>query len=382
MKKIFPYLFALIISGCGSYLEEFPVPNASTVSAFSYDIVGEKKLDVNFKNTSIIPTDSAGTSYTWSFGDGKISNEISPSHTYPSYGEYTVKLVLITNEGFVAESTDIIPVYEPVDLDFTLFYMDTDYKIIRGVGLTTLNIPVNVFGAGMAIDQAEGKIYFPADDENLNVHSIKRVNVDGTKMEVVYEKLPSVTNLAIDTLKKDIYWTSRADNAVWKGKMDGSTPPQKIISGLGSPEPIVFFEDKIYFSDVAVPVEGGEKIYRANSSGGQLEVFINGSWGYGMGLDPVNRRLYFGDQGNYDNAADNMIRSVSIDDNTDILPVAELEAIGTNGSRTYGIAIRLNEGKIYWGDRDALKIKSADLDGKNVKSILKAPGKIRGVVLY
>ncbi len=43
---------------------------------------------VSFTNTT-----SNGSSYTWDFGDGSTSTSANPSHTYTSFGNYTVKLV-------------------------------------------------------------------------------------------------------------------------------------------------------------------------------------------------------------------------------------------------------------------------------------------------
>lgn len=49
---------------------------------------GDFPLEVTFTNTS---TDA--TVYSWSFGDGVISTEVSPTHTYTQPGDYTVSLI-------------------------------------------------------------------------------------------------------------------------------------------------------------------------------------------------------------------------------------------------------------------------------------------------
>ena len=46
-------------------------------------------LTVNFVNTS-----TTFSFYSWDFGDGATSNTYSPSHTYTSYGSFTVKLIV------------------------------------------------------------------------------------------------------------------------------------------------------------------------------------------------------------------------------------------------------------------------------------------------
>jgi len=48
---------------------------------------------VNQMTASFNPTNSGATSYTWSFGDGTSSSQMNPTHSYPSTGKYSVKLV-------------------------------------------------------------------------------------------------------------------------------------------------------------------------------------------------------------------------------------------------------------------------------------------------
>jgi|GEM_PF-326412 len=51
---------------------------------------------VSFQNNTIA---SSGAVYTWHFGDGSTSNEVSPEHTYTSSGVYSVKLVAASCAG-------------------------------------------------------------------------------------------------------------------------------------------------------------------------------------------------------------------------------------------------------------------------------------------
>jgi len=51
-------------------------------------------LTVQFTNQS-----QFGATYTWNFGDGNMSNDPSPSHTYAAPGEYTVTLTVLNNCG-------------------------------------------------------------------------------------------------------------------------------------------------------------------------------------------------------------------------------------------------------------------------------------------
>ena len=44
-----------------------------------------------------IPQHTSATSYSWAFGDGETSSELSPSHHYDEPGEYTVNLTMEVN---------------------------------------------------------------------------------------------------------------------------------------------------------------------------------------------------------------------------------------------------------------------------------------------
>ncbi len=71
---------------------------------------------VSFTNAS-----SGGNTYFWDFGDGTTSTQFSPTHSYPSSGTYTVKLVVSDSTGCILpdSSTITIQLYNPVNLTVT-----------------------------------------------------------------------------------------------------------------------------------------------------------------------------------------------------------------------------------------------------------------------
>ena len=60
-------------------------------------------LYVEFSNLSNLINDDSLVSYSWNFGDGNSSNEISPTHIYNNYGEYAVSLVVTSEFGLDSE---------------------------------------------------------------------------------------------------------------------------------------------------------------------------------------------------------------------------------------------------------------------------------------
>lgn len=71
--------------------EVFPLPNLN-LSADPID--GCVDLLVNFSNTS-----SGATEFLWNFGDGAISEDFAPVHTYTTPGLYDVSLIATTADG-------------------------------------------------------------------------------------------------------------------------------------------------------------------------------------------------------------------------------------------------------------------------------------------
>ena len=85
---LFLFLLAiLLISGCSLLFKE----PESCFEASVYRSVPEKSI--SFSNCS-----TNGESYLWDFGDGTTSTDANPTHSYTSYGNYTVSLITTLKE--------------------------------------------------------------------------------------------------------------------------------------------------------------------------------------------------------------------------------------------------------------------------------------------
>lgn len=111
-------VYSVIISegGCSDTLsvplEILPMPEAAILSSVRE---GCPDFTVSFLDAS-----SNGIHWIWNFGDGQISNQQNPSHTYTQPGEYQVTLTTANIGGCKAASNPvIIRVADPGQAEFT-----------------------------------------------------------------------------------------------------------------------------------------------------------------------------------------------------------------------------------------------------------------------
>jgi subtilisin-like proprotein convertase family protein len=82
------------------------VAPAAPRAAFSYI---DESLTVAFTNESVDVNDDI-VSHTWDFGDGMISSEASPTHTFPETGSYEVTLTTTDAEGLSGSVSQTVAV--------------------------------------------------------------------------------------------------------------------------------------------------------------------------------------------------------------------------------------------------------------------------------
>lgn len=90
-----------------------PKPVASFTASDTFKC--QPPFTVQFTSTS-----TGATAWSWDFGDGNTSSQQNPSHTYNSYGSFTVKLVITSAAGCTDSITrpDYIRIVKPV-IQFT-----------------------------------------------------------------------------------------------------------------------------------------------------------------------------------------------------------------------------------------------------------------------
>ena len=86
------YQSSLLIAttyGRGIWKTDLPISEEPTASFNASDsLFCNLPAQVNFSNTSI-----NATNHQWDFGDGNTSNDFNPSHTYTTFGDFTIQLI-------------------------------------------------------------------------------------------------------------------------------------------------------------------------------------------------------------------------------------------------------------------------------------------------
>jgi len=120
-------------------------PPVANFEILPNDIIKVPDFTFSFKNTS----EGKVKRYEWEFGDGSISSEESPSHTYREPGEYKVSLIVTTEAGcsdtlFKVARIEGVPGYLYVPSGFEPANMKQDLKTFlpKGSGIATYSLKV------------------------------------------------------------------------------------------------------------------------------------------------------------------------------------------------------------------------------------------------
>jgi len=88
-----------------------PAENQAPVAVVDADVTsGKAPLVVNFDASASTDSDGTITAYSWNFGDGNISTEVSPSHEFTVTGTYLVALTVTDDQGATASDSITITV--------------------------------------------------------------------------------------------------------------------------------------------------------------------------------------------------------------------------------------------------------------------------------
>tara|TARA_X000000368_G_scaffold26250_1_gene19835 strand:- start:2273 stop:3082 length:810 start_codon:yes stop_codon:yes gene_type:complete len=169
MKNIFIstlLLFSMIVVSCEDDEATVEAPTAR----FNYTVDADNGLLVNFTNSSL----NADT-YSWDFGDGETSTDMSLSHTYAADGEYTVTLTA-TNSGGSTSASETLTLTSVL----TLADLNDTWKIAPEAGSLAVG-PSQGDGSWWSLDDAgvTTRACFLDDKYTLSADGSFSIEMDG-----------------------------------------------------------------------------------------------------------------------------------------------------------------------------------------------------------
>jgi sugar lactone lactonase YvrE len=205
---------------------------------------------------------------------------------------------------------------------------------------------------GLAVDQANGKLYFLISNTPDKLDTLQRANLDGTQVEQIVGDLNWTGDLALDGKRGKLYVTSLGDNRIIEFDLDG-TGRRDVVAGLNAPDELAVDSEHgwVYWGS-----SGGGGIQRVDVDGSQAKLILATQTAvFGLALDSEGEQLYWVDSPN------GTIRRVDLDgkNNTQILGAR----IGVDS-----IALDLDNRKLYWTETG--KIGQANLDGSFIETLV------------
>ncbi|MBC6949390.1 PKD domain-containing protein [candidate division KSB1 bacterium] len=183
------------------------------------------------------------TDYSWDFGDGSSSNEINPSHTYNSPGEYTVSLEVMGPTGS--------------DTKIAVAYISTNILGTQKWAFTTRDYG---YGSSSPAIGADGTIYIQQDD-------VYALDPNGTQ-KWRFHTSSSAVSPAIGT-DGTIYVGS---DKLYALNPDGTPKWAFAFGSYVVSSPALGADGTIYFGAI------NHKLYALNPNGTEKWAFTTGDW--------------------------------------------------------------------------------------------------------
>ena len=224
-------------------------------------------------------------------------------------------------------------------------------------GSVTLDMPGSI-----ALDPIAGKMYWTDDGaEGESDGRIQRADLDGSNVEDLVSGLADPVGIALDLRAGRLYWADRHQGAIYRGTLgditqEGLLPSHEaVLANLDRPYQIALdtFNGHMYWTERG---ENTSKVRRADLNGNNVTDIQFGLVAplnpFGMALDPVAGRMYWSER--------------SITGGEDVIAGADLD--GQNGAIVVrsayhslsGIAVNVNDGRIYWTDEETGSIRRMD----------------------
>ena len=254
-----------------------------------------------------------------------------------------------------------------------IYFMDTNNEDIETLviaGGTPKALASGISGAGIAYDKANEKIYYSdfADSDTPN-GKIWKMDVGGTNPKAIASGIQDPYGIALDVTAGKIYWGD-GDGNVSRCNLNGDSLKTDLITiddGAIRSVALDLVNKKLYFYDV-----NNNNLYMANLDGSNKSIILTGYYGYAIAVDNTNNKIYFDAQSD-DGSVSGLYRA-----NLDGTNPVEID---NTQSRIYGIALDVDNSKVYWSGADKQEIYQANLNGTKKVTLATGLGKPRGMFL-
>lgn len=254
-----------------------------------------------------------------------------------------------------------------------IYFMDTNNKDIETLAIaggTPKALASGISGAGIAYDKVNEKIYYSdfADSDTPN-GKIWKMDVGGTNPKTIASGIQDPYGIALDVTGGKVYWGD-GDGNVSRCNLNGDSLVTGFINIDGGAIRSVALDmvnKKLYFCDV-----NNNNLYMANLDGSNKSIILTGYYGYAIAVDNTNNKIYFDAQSD-DGSVSGLYRA-----NLDGTSPVEID---NTQSRIFGIALDVDNSKVYWSGADVQEIYQANLNGTKKVALATGLGKPRGIFL-
>lgn len=116
-----------------------------------------------------MPQFASAKQYSWDFGDGSLSHELSPMHTFDAQGEYQIRLTINTEEGESKVFTEKLSVFLPGKIEVPNIFTpngdgQNDYFDIHEKSENVEILQVTVFNRDGIVFQNNGETLWDGND--------------------------------------------------------------------------------------------------------------------------------------------------------------------------------------------------------------------------
>ncbi|HEU5087952.1 MAG TPA: MBG domain-containing protein, partial [Roseiflexaceae bacterium] len=215
-----------------------------------------------------------------------------------------------------------------------------------------LSLPANADPRAVVVDSNAGVLYLA--DWGLG---IVRANLDGSALTSLYPAATGATGLALDATTGSLYWTVASAGQIVRGRVDGSTPAETLIStNTSNPEALALdpANAKLYWSNTA-----NGSVWRANLDGSGAQPLLSGmTTSIGIALDLAHGHLYAVEWG----GGQGVLRRANLDGSNQ-------QVVLSGFGHPLQLALDPLGQRLYWSTYAPASLQSVRLDGSDLQTI-------------